>query len=209
VNLGLTAAATVVGATDIKDILTATSTAFQGTQVSFDKNFFAQQTTQALVSQMRASRKAIQAQIIQGLTTKDVTTYPLEAAWGDIVSYYYAGTLPSALVAVASKSGADDVKGDQAVANAKALTVFTPAQAQSAISVRSAFTKISQQLKSTDTAGTAVDALKKILTSAGVSYDAAASGSDLLADLQNAMSQAASDPALLDKLSAAVQAAMQ
>ncbi len=208
-NLGLTAAATVVGATDIKDILTATSTAFQGTQVSFDKNFFAQQTTQALVSQMRASRKTLQAQIIQSLTTKDVISYPLEAAWTDIIGYYYAGTLPSALVSVASKSGSDDVKADQTLVNAKALTAFTPAQAQSAITIRSAYTQISQQLKSSDTAASATATLKKILTTAGVNFSSTASSSDLLTSLQNAMADAASDPSLLDKLTTAVQSAMQ
>jgi hypothetical protein len=207
-NLGLTAAATVVGAADIKAILAATSTAFQGTQLSFDKNFFAQQTTQALVSQMRASRKTLQAQIIQSLTTKDAVSYPLEAAWTDIIGYYYAGTLPSALVAVTSKAGADDVTADQTLVNAKALTTFTPAQAQSAITIRSAYTTLSQQLKSPDTAAAAVVSLKKILTAAGVSFSATASSNDLLTALQNAMAAAASDPALLDKLATAVQSAM-
>jgi hypothetical protein len=208
-NLGLTAAATLVGAADIKAILAATSTAFQGTQLSFDKNFFAQQTTQALVSQMRASRKTLQAQIIQSLTTKDAVSYPLEAAWTDIIGYYYAGTLPSALVAVTSKAGADDVTADQTLVNAKALTTFTPAQAQSAITIRSAYTTLSQQLKSSDTAAAAaVVSLKKILTAAGVSFSATASSNDLLTALQNAMAAAASDPALLDKLATAVQSAM-
>lgn len=207
-NLGLTAAATVVGATNIKDILTATSTAFQGTQVSFDKNFFAQQTTQALVSQMRASRKVLQAQIIQGLTTKDVISYPLEAAWTDIIAYYYAGTLPSALVAVASKAGSDDVTADQTLVDAKSLTAFTPEQAQSAISVRSAYTQINKQLKSSDTAAAATETLKRILSGAGVTFSANASANDLLSSLRNAMAAAASSPALLDKLATAVQAAM-
>jgi hypothetical protein len=207
-NLGLTAAATVVGATDVKEILTATSTAFQGTQISFDKNFFAQQTTQALISQMRASRKTLQAQVIQSLTTKDAISYPLEAAWTDIIGYYYAGTLPSALVAVASKAGSDDVKADQTLVDAKALTAFTPAQALSAITIRSAYTQLSQQLKSSDTAAAATESLKKILTAAGVSFAATASSSDLLTSLQKAMAAAASDPALLDKLGTAVQSVM-
>src|SRR5579863_2993992 len=112
-QLGLSAAATLVGASDIKDILSATSTAFQGTRLSVDKNFYEQKTTESLVSQMRASRKNLQAQILLSLSNRDVNSYPLEAAWGDVVNYYYAGTIPSALVDIAGKAGNDAVKADQ------------------------------------------------------------------------------------------------
>ena len=91
-QLGLTTAATLVGASAVKDILSSTATALQGATLSFDKNFFEQKTTASLVSQMRASRKTLQAQMLLNLSTRDVQSYPLEAAWTDVVNYYYAGT---------------------------------------------------------------------------------------------------------------------
>jgi hypothetical protein len=211
VNLGLTAAATLVGASDIKTILAATSTAFQGAQTSFDKNFFEQKTTEALVSQMRASRKTLQAQIITNLSTRNPTSYPLEAAWTDVIAYYYAGTLPSALVAIASKAGSDDVKAGQSLADAKTLAVFTEAGAQTAISIRSAYTQLSRDLGSSDpgAVSAAEESLRQILTKAGISFDPSSKGDALLATLKNAMIAASGSPVESDKLGAAVQAVMK
>ena len=64
VQLGISAAATLVGASDVKEMLTASLTAFQGTRLSLDKNFFREKTTESIISQMRASRKTKQAELI-------------------------------------------------------------------------------------------------------------------------------------------------
>ena len=61
---------------------------------------------------MRASRKTLQAQMLLNLSTRDVQSYPLEAAWTDVVNYYYAGTIPSALVDISSKTGNDALQAD-------------------------------------------------------------------------------------------------
>ncbi len=207
-QLGLSAAATVVGATEVKDILSATSTALEGTRLSFDKNFFEQKTTESLISQMRASRETLQAQILKSLSTRDVTSYPLEAAWIDVVNYYYAGTIPSALVDIASKAGSDAVAANQHLqAVVKELTPATPEQAQQAVSIRSEFQNLNTALASGDAGKVqaATDTLKKILTGAQISFDPTASGTALLSDLRQAMIQAADDDALLAKLNASVQ----
>ena len=204
-QLGLTAAATIVGTSDIKDILSATATAFQGARLSFDKNFFEQKTTEALVSQMRASRKNLQAQILLSLSNRDVASYPLEAAWSDIVTYYYAGTIPSALVDIASKAGNDAVKADENLKQTtRELTPATPEQAKQSIDIRSEFEKLRKDVASPETASGAGDTLRKILTAANIQFVATASPAALLDILHQAMVEAADDDAKLKTLEAAV-----
>lgn len=208
-QLGLTAAATVSGTTEIKDILTATATAFQGTRLSFDKNFFEEKTTEALVSQMRASRTTLKAQILRSLSRRDVNSYPVEAAWMDLVSYYYAGTIPSALVDIAAKAGNDAAKGSQVLKDAvEELTPATPEQAKQAVSIRSKYQQLSAAISSGNPSAVqeASTTLHKILDAAEITYKPTAQPAELLAALKKAMAAAADDDALLTKLNAAVQA---
>lgn len=206
-TLGLTAATSVVGATDVKDILAAAGTAFQGAWTSYDKNFFQQKTTEALVGQMRASRKTKQAQLITSLDTRDVTSYPWDAAWLDLVGFYYAGTVPSALAEIASTAGSKaeeaNTKLNDAVA---ALTPRTAAQAQEAVDIRGAYQKLASAISGSDAAQAtaAADTLRKLLTAAGYTPAATEDGTALLADLRKAMSDARTDNDKLAKLSQAV-----
>lgn len=209
-QLGLTAAATVVGTTEVKDILSATSTALQGTRLSFDKNFFEEKTTESLISQMRASRKTLQAQILLSLSTRDVNSYPLAAAWIDVINYYYAGTVPSALVDIASKAGNDAVNADKNLkAVVKSLTPATPAQAQQAVTIRSEYEQLNKAISSANPASVkaAGQTLAKILTSAQIPFDSTASASDLLAVFKQAIIAAADDDEKLESLNHAVVAA--
>lgn len=202
-QLGLSAAATLVGASDVKDILSATSTAFQGTRLSVDKNFYEQKTTESLVSQMRASRKNLQAQILQSLSNRDVNSYPLESAWGDVVNYYYAGTIPSALVDIAGKAGNDAVQADQHLKD----TVEDLTHA--AITTRSEYEKLSKAISSGETASVnaARDILVKILTAAKITFDSSAPASKLLDAMKQAMIEAADDDAKAKTLTDAVKSA--
>ena len=211
-QLGLTTAATLVGASAVKDILSSTATALQGATLSFDKNFFEQKTTASLVSQMRASRKTLQAQMLLNLSTRDVQSYPLEAAWTDVVNYYYAGTIPSALVDISSKTGNDALQADQNLkAVVKELTPTTPVQAHMAISIRSEYQQLSKQIATGDPVqiASASDELHKILTAAQIPCDAKASPAALLDLYKKAMSDAADNDAALEKLNSAVQSAAQ
>jgi hypothetical protein len=203
VQLGLSAAATLVGASDIKDILSATSTAFQGTRLSVDKNFFEQKTTESLVSQMRASRKNLQAQILLSLSNRDVNSYPLESAWGDVVNYYYAGTIPSALVDIAGKAGNDAVKADQT------LKGVVEDISRDSVTIRSEYEKLNKAVSS-GTPASVSDArvtLVKILTVAKIPFDAAAPASTLLEIMKQSMIAAAEDDSKFKALSAAVKSA--
>ncbi len=204
-QLGVTAAATVVGATGIKDILDATLTALQGTRLSIDKNFFAEKTTEALISQMRASRKTQQAAILQSLAKRDATEYPLEACWTDLIRYYHAGTLPSALVEIASKAGSDDVKADQTLASVvSSLT-------ESAVNIRTVRDSLEQGIASSNPTVSAASlaTLKQILSALNLPMQDSTPPADLLQELTDYMASAVDDDARFAALTAAVKSVTQ
>jgi hypothetical protein len=210
VQLGMTAATTLVGSVDVKDILAASLSAFQGTRLSYDKNFFREKTTESIVSQMRASRKTKQAQLITSLATRDVTSYPWDAVWIDLVDFYYAGTVPSALVEIAGATGTKAETATTTLNNAvAALTPRTQAQARQAIDIRAAYEKLSAAATSADAAKSAgaIQSLKGILTAVGHKPEQNASAQDLLTMLRAAMNDARTDNDKLASLSAAIAAA--
>lgn len=103
--LGLTAASTISTHTPTKTILSALSTAFTGVNLSIDKNFFAQQTYQAIAVAMSTRRDKARTAIIQSLQDNDAEDYSLEAAKRDLVAYFYAGTLPGGLQELQEEAG--------------------------------------------------------------------------------------------------------
>ncbi len=206
VQLGITAATTVVGVGDVKDMLAASLSAFQGTRLSYDKNWFRDKTTEALLSQMRATRKTKQAQLILSLGTRDVKSYPLEGAWIDLVDFYYAGTVPSALVEIAANAGAKAQDGSDKLNDAiHQLTPTTPAQAVSAADIRDVYDKLAANTADPAKSSQAVTTLSQILSKAGYSPAIGASASDLLTLFRQAMNDARTDNAKLASLSSAVK----
>jgi len=218
-QLGITAAITVVSASDVKDILAASLSGLQGTQLSFDKNFFREKTTESLISQMRADRKNLEAQIISRLaaqdvipktdpTTKaDIAAYSLDAAWIDVTQYYYAGTVPSALVSIATATGNNaTAAATKLTKTVQSLTPTTAAQAQQSVNIRTVYQKLSTAAKSTDTAvsGPAIASLRALLTAYGTTPDASATADQLLTQLLQAMAEASTDDAKLKSLSDAI-----
>jgi len=112
-SIALTAAATVTGTSHVKTILAAIDTGLKGANASVDKNVFQQKGTESLINQMRADRAAIADRIYVGLN-KEVVAYPLEAMLRDIVAYYSAGSVTSALVSLANVSAAEADKNEKA-----------------------------------------------------------------------------------------------
>jgi hypothetical protein len=206
VQLGISAAATVVGASDVKDLLTASLTAFQGTRTSFDKNFFQEKTTQSIISQMRASRKTKQALLITGLGSRDVTSYPWEAVWIDLVDFYYAGTVPSALVEIAGTAGAK--ANDATTTLNKAISKLastTPVQMRQSVSNRTMYEKLKTLANGGDADKTkASTALRQILTAYGPAPAADATTAELLAQFRTAIDESTTDNDKLEKLTTAV-----
>ena len=77
-------------------------------QESADKEFFFDNTIDALIIQMRADRTFSLVPLYDG-RKKSYDDYSLEVAIGDITNYYRAGTLASAIVSI-SKSASESQK---------------------------------------------------------------------------------------------------
>jgi hypothetical protein len=220
-QLGITAAITVVSASDVKDILAASLSGLQGTQLSIDKNFFREKTTESLISQMRADRKNLEAQIVSRLAAQDViptadpttkaniAAYSLDAAWIDVTQYYYAGTVPSALVSIATTTGNNaTAAATKLTKTVQSLTLTTAAQAQQSENIRSVYQKLSTAANSTDStvSSPAIASLRGLLTAYGTTPDASATASQLLTQLLQAMAEASTDDAKLKSLNDAITA---
>jgi hypothetical protein len=104
-QLGLAAGATITNGARAKTILSALLSGVTGTSLSIDKNFFRQQTVQAIASSMEANRDKVKAVILQELT-QDNTTYPFSAARAELIKYFFAGTLSSGLQQIHQDSAA-------------------------------------------------------------------------------------------------------
>jgi len=103
-TLGLTAAATVVGAAETKTILSAIATGVVGVNSSIDKQIFQNNAIQALQLQMRSARAAVEINLNNGMG-KSLKDYSLQNGIRDIVKYYHAGSLTDALIGLVQSSG--------------------------------------------------------------------------------------------------------
>lgn len=207
IQLGMSAAASLVGATDVKNILTASLTAFQGTRLSVDKNFFREKTTESIISQMRASRRTKQAELIKSLANRDVVSYPWDAVWIDLVDFYYAGTVPSALVEIAASTGSKADDASEKLSAAVELLSTTPDQSKMSRANRVAFVQLRKAGKDPATAEKTKKTLQQILTAAGYTPKPNATIEDLLAEFQTAIDETLTDNDKLLKLNRAVTAA--
>jgi hypothetical protein len=113
-SASLTAVATLVGVTDLKDILTTASTLTQSTSVSIQKNYFQKQTEYTILAQMDGDRLTKWNEIVQFMK-KDVGEYTVGAALDDLQEYRREGTAVAALTALTQQASAK--------ANAAAITL--------------------------------------------------------------------------------------
>jgi hypothetical protein len=207
IQLGGTAATGLVGASEVKDLLAASLTAFQGSRLSVDKNFFREKTTESIISQMRSSRDNKKSQIMKSLANRDVKQYPWDAAWIDLVDLYYAGTVPSALVEIATATGK---KADDAATKLKttvaALTLRTPDQAKQAVDINKAYYQLQAALADPAKKDAAIKSLKNILDAVRRPTDDNASASDLLDSLIAEMNEAKTNADKLEQLKDAIAA---
>ncbi len=103
-QLGMAAAGTLTNGMRGKTILSALLAGVAGVDLSVDKNFFRQQTVQAITSGMEANRDRIKTVILRQLA-KDTTAYPFQAARADLIHYFFAGTLPAGLQQLSQDAG--------------------------------------------------------------------------------------------------------
>lgn len=104
-ELGATAAINITNGERAKNIISMLLAGFKGGRKSVDENFFKERTTAAIISQMQASRARIEADMLKNLQDQDASEYSLDAALGDLINYFYAGTLQKGLQDLAQKAG--------------------------------------------------------------------------------------------------------
>ncbi len=104
VEYGAHAASIVTHGEQAKTVISTLLTAFRGGRKSIDENFFKEQTTGIIISQMQSSRARIEANIRKSMQG-DASKYSLDAALGDLVNYFYAGTLQTAVTELAQQTG--------------------------------------------------------------------------------------------------------
>jgi hypothetical protein len=131
-RLGLAAGGTISRGERSKTILSALLSGVSGVSLSVDKNFFRQQTVQAISNAMEAERDKLKALILQQLS-KDLTAYPFQAARADLIRYFYAGTLPSGLQHLAQQA-ATNAQNQQADLHQLQLSNITLEQLNQAFS---------------------------------------------------------------------------
>jgi methyl-accepting chemotaxis protein len=84
-------------------ILAAIDTGLKGANEAIDRYAFRDNVTEVLINTMNADRSAVAAQIYRSMSD-NVDKYPLEATIRDVVRYYNAGTITSALVSLREKT---------------------------------------------------------------------------------------------------------
>lgn len=113
-TIALTSTATLIGPASVKTILSGVATGIAGVKGTVDKNLFFQKTISVLIAQMDAQRKTVLLQIRTG-QNQSTTQYPLSAALVDIDAYYRAGSLESAINALAAAAQSQGTKADDSI----------------------------------------------------------------------------------------------
>ncbi len=114
--IGLGAAGALVAVTGTQAILAAISGGIGGARVSINKNFFREQSTNALISTMRASRKA-KLKLMRDAQLLSVKDYPMSRALVDIAEYYNSGTIIGAFESIISEAGQKEQTSANAIEN--------------------------------------------------------------------------------------------
>lgn len=116
VDMSANLAATITNGARVKTIINASLIAFRGGRKSASIHYFQEQTADVLITKMQTSRNRILADMLRQLRDSDVDTYPIEAALGDVIKYFYAGSLPRALqelktdTSIAAQAADDEVR---------------------------------------------------------------------------------------------------
>jgi len=113
-QLGLTGAAALTAGAHAKTVLAIVATTAAGGKASIDARWFDQQSRYAVVAQMQALRATQLALIEQGMK-QGIAEYPLAQGIRDAQDYYQAGSVVSALQAIASSAGSQATAAKQAL----------------------------------------------------------------------------------------------
>jgi len=110
IGIGVGAAGSLVAQT-ASQILSAVSGGIAGAQAAYGKSVLYDKALSALVAQMHAGRKTIAAHIFQRWTL-DIEKYPMWMARTDLDAYYFAGSLPGAILGTAADAKTKEAQAD-------------------------------------------------------------------------------------------------
>ena len=114
IGIGVGGAGALVSET-ASQILSAVSGGLAGTQAAYGKAVLYDKAMSALVAQMQASRKAVAAEIFERWG-EDIDRYPMWMARKHLEAYYFAGSLPGAIIATAADARVKDAEAEDKLA---------------------------------------------------------------------------------------------
>ena len=131
-QLILGTAGTLAGNAKATKALSAINTAVTGAKEGFDRDILVDRTLQILMTQMRASRAQRKA-IILGKLKSGYEEWPIGLAMSDLLAYENAGTLNSALTAVAEAAAVTRQAAENEVAEKSTTVAYDNSAASTAI----------------------------------------------------------------------------
>ena len=194
VELSLALAATVTGGASAKTVLASVLSAAKGTRLSIDQNFFRERTSEMIISQMQASRGEIRNRIRKQMLTLPVDQYPFEMAQSDLIEFFYAGTIHSAMLGLANMAGESAEAARIEATEIAELLIPTAQEVKQIISVRQKFNELFKDKENN------VDKVKDALGKLGVSIPAGASTNDIFVLLNNEIRKTKDDRSHLPKV---------
>jgi len=196
VEVGVSAATTVVGGADVKSLLAAGLTGLKGSRLSYSKNFYREKTTEIIIARMEAGRAQIKNQIVQKMTNLGADRYPFEEAWSGLIDFFYAGTLEGGLEGLAADAGSSVTKAtdqtQQTVQDRIELKNVTSDQLDQLKRIR---TKFNDMFNAHD-----VTSARQVLSSLGVEEPGDAPSQKVFTDLNAQISKVTQNPAYIEKL---------
>ena len=111
-STALSLASAVSTVEDTKTIISSVASLTSSTRTEIDKNFYYEQTAQALIVKMRALRTKAKLSLVNGIALpyKD---YSLEQGLGDFLQYYRAGTMANAVQSVYEDAAKQSAEAQQ------------------------------------------------------------------------------------------------
>jgi hypothetical protein len=128
-STALSLASAVSTVEDSKTIISTIASLASSTRTEIDKNFYHEQTTQALIVKMRALRTVKKLALING-SFLSYEQYPLERGLGDFFEYYRAGTMANAVQSIyedAAEQNGNAQKRIDEIQEAKAAKAYSEA----------------------------------------------------------------------------------
>ena len=210
VDVGAGVAGTITNGERAKSIISAALTGFKGGRKSYDENWFRERTVAVIISQMQASRAHVETDILRNMhETADI--YSLDAALGDLINYFYAGTLQKGLQELAQQTGQSAIAEKKAVqVEREKLRAGTPEKVKIAVTIRQKFNSLFNDAMTApiDPAkqATAVAAAKQALEAlTGQPVSATITNADLFAQLDAAIEATAIDEKGIEKVRRALK----